>query len=280
MPIVYLNGEYTPIEDAKISVLDRGFLFGDGLYEIIPVYNQIPFYYERHIKRLQYGLSTLKFNNSFETAILKNIITNIFQFNSAEIINGIYIQVTRGAVKERNHIIPTEYQPTVFVSPMRFPQYTLTDKIKGIKAITLEDIRWRHCDIKAITLLPNLLARTESFEKNTDEAILIRDDYAIEGSISNLFAVFKDCIITAPANHEILHGITRELIIDLIKANGLPFIERKLTSTELMNADEVWISSATKEIMPITTIDGKIIGSGQAGKIWHIMHKAFQQLKQ
>lgn len=279
MSTVYLNGTYLPIHEAKISVLDRGFLFGDGVYEVLPIYSGKLFQYPLHLERLQKGLKAIQFQNTFDCEQLAEIFQGIIECNKENNISGIYLQVTRGASENRNHIIPETYDPTVFVCPIHYHTYSHEEKLEGVKVITYADIRWQRCDIKAITLLPNILAKTAAFEYKSEEAVLIKGGYALEGSSSNVFAVLNNKIITAPANHEILNGITRQVTIKIIKNLRLEFEERKITEQELFTADEIWLTSTTKEIMPVTQVNNKTVKNGQAGPIWHIINDEFQKLK-
>lgn len=264
MSTVYLNGEFMPLESARVSVLDRGFVFGDGVYEVIPAYSGCLFRIAEHLKRLNNSLALIQIANPLSYAEWEALCMDlIIRHGGGE--QAIYIQVTRGAPVKRDHAFPVNTPPTVFVMTTPFVE---ASNYTGASAITYQDIRWQHCDIKAVTLLANVLARQAATEAGAAEALLVRGEQLMEGSSSNVFIVENDMIKTPPKSPLILPGITRDVLLDLLTAAHVSFEETELTLTQLRNAQEVWITSSTRELLPITQIDGVAVGTGQIGKHW------------
>ncbi|MCB2426081.1 D-amino-acid transaminase [Methylophaga pinxianii] len=278
MPTVYLNGEFLPADEAKVSVYDRGYLLGDGVYEVIPVYAGKTFLLARHLQRLQNSLDGVRIENPYSDEQWTQLIEDLIARNNSG-DQSLYLQVTRG-VAPRDHIFPIGVAASVFI--MSNPLHPVAEgwKSEGIKAITTADIRWMRCDIKAITLLANSLMKQLAQDAGAQEALLIRDNYLTEGSASNAYAVVDGVIFTAPKDEKVLPGITRDLIIELAAQADIPLHERAVSESTLRNADEIWISSSTKEVVPVTLLDGEIVGSGKPGPIWQQMHALFQQYKQ
>ncbi len=276
--IVYLNGAYLDIKDAKISVLDRGFIFGDGVYEVIPVYAGYLFRFEEHIQRLFNSLKAIRLNTGINLSQWQTIIEQLIQRNGFKDWT-VYLQVTRGVAK-RDHGFPgKEVDPTIFI--MCNPLYPQSDKLRsdGVKAITLLDNRWLNCHIKAISLLPNILLRQQAMDAGSQEAILIRDGFATEGAASNLFIVKSGSLITPEKSHHLLPGVTRDLIVELAQKNQLDVKEQAISENELISADEIWLTSSTKEIMAVTELNDTPIANGKPGEIWKIMMELYQQYK-
>ncbi len=274
MATVYLNGEFLPLEQAKISVLDRGFTFGDGVYEVFLVYHRKIFRLEEHLQRLNNSLAAIFMENPYTPDEWHTILYKLVEENPAD-NQSLYLQVTRG-VSERDHSIKLSKQPTVFAMSKPLPDRNL---VQGIAAITTEDIRWKFCDIKAITLLPSVLLRHQAVLKNAVEAILIRDGFVTEGAASNVFIVNKEKIVTPPKDHSLLPGITRDLVVELLQESGFDCVESGISSEELMTADEIWITSSTWEIVPVIILDEKPVGCGQPGPVWHKAVKLYQDFK-
>lgn len=278
MSTVYLNGEFLPTDKAWVSVYDRGYLLGDGVYEVIPVYAGKAFLLNRHLQRLQNSLNGVRIENPFAderwTAIVNELIA---ENNGGD--QSVYLQVTRG-VAPRDHIFPIGVAPSVFMMSNPLLPVAGSWKTDGIKAITTTDIRWMRCDIKAITLLANSLMKQLAQDAGAQEALLIRDNYLTEGSASNAYAVIDGVVFTAPKDEKVLPGVTRDLIIELATQADIPLHERAVSGSALRNADEIWISSSTKEVVPVTLLDGEIVGSGKPGPIWQQIHTLFQQYKQ
>lgn len=270
---IYLNGDFLPLADAKVSVLDRGFLFGDGVYEVIPVYGGQCFRLQEHLRRLDQSLASIRMVSPLSDTEWEQIFNHL--------INGaddqyIYLQVTRGAASKRDHAIPAGIAPTVFamcslIAPI---------PVEGIKAVTVPDVRWHRCDIKAITLLANVLLRQEAVEHGAAEAILVRDGVVTEGAASNVFIVKDGVIITPPKGPEILPGITRDLVVELARKNEIPIAERSFSIGELVTAEEIWMTSSTREILPVVELDEKPVSNGKPGPVWQKMIAIYQEYKE
>lgn len=274
---VFLNGEFLRLEEARVSVLDRGFLFGDGVYELMPVYGGHPFRLDAHLKRLARSLDAVLIPNPFDPLRWREILTELIsRAGGGDLL--LYWQVTRG-VAPRDHAFPRGIQPTVFgmVNPLPVP--TPEQLERGIAAVTRPDLRWQRCDIKAISLLGNVLLRQQAIEADAAEAILVRGGQITEGAASNVFAVFDDVIVTPPKGPSLLPGVTRDLVLELIGAAGLPNREMTISEPELCWAQEIWITSSAKEILPVTRLDGIRLGDGRPGPRWTQVNRLFQDYK-
>lgn len=281
MNFVYLNGEYIPVGQAKISVLDRGFLFGDGVYENIPAYFGKPFRLKEHIKRLGKSLAAILLSTDIKEQQWIEIVNELLAKNQVgKSHQKIYIQITRGPQPVRDHRIPASHiKPTVFMmlSPLVIHDYEQISS--GYKVITREDIRWAYNYIKSISLLSGVLLYEEAKQNHAEDVILVRNGYAIEGSTSNLFIVKDGVIITPPENQYMLSGITRDLVLELAKKHTLSYQEHPIKKEELTAADEVWISSSSRDIMPITQVDDTIITDNKPGKHWRKMLRLIQEYR-
>lgn len=278
MDRVYLNGEIVARDAARVSVFDRGFVFGDGVYEVIPAYGGRLFRLPHHLERLQQSLDGVRIANPHSYKEWCDIFTELTaQRGAAD--QYIYLQVTRG-VAPRDHAFPKDTKPTVFAfaQPIAYPDAALL--ARGVDAITVPDIRWQRCDIKAIALLPNVLMRQQAVEHGAVEAILVRDGIVTEGAASNIFIVRGGRIVTAPKGPFILPGITRDLILELARAHGVAYAEDKITPAQLFAAEEVWMTSSTKEILPVVRIDGQTIGAGRPGAVHAKMYALLHDYKQ
>jgi D-alanine transaminase len=282
MNIVYLNGEFGPDTQACVSVLDRGFIFGDGVYEVIPAYNGKLFRLAEHLQRLQNNLDAIRIRNPHSLSQWGELLGELINQNLDNSDTGhfsVYLQVTRGVAK-RDHALPPNTEPTVFAMANPLQPPTKDDLQKGIKAITTDDYRWRNCQIKAISLLPNVLLRQLAIDEGASESILIRDGFATEGAASNVFIVENQKLVTPPKGPFLLPGITRDLILELAAENGIPYEETNISAERLFDADEIWTTSSTKEILPVTLLDNKTVGSGSPGPLWSKMVDIFQFFKQ
>lgn len=271
MPIVYLDGEFLPVEQARISPLDRGFLYGDGVYEVLPVYAGKVFEEQAHLQRLERSLAAIELDSRIDVASWQDIFRELIQRN--ELVDAaIYLQVSRGATDGRDHCFPADAKPTVFAMCMtRKPSTGTTGH-----AITREDIRWQFNHIKSTSLLGNVLLRQAAAEAGADEAILLRDGFAVEASSSNIFIVSDGVLVTPELQPGILAGITRQVIIEVAKENGYPVEERPVPEAELRDASEIWIASSMREILPLATLDGEPVGDGKApGPAWSALKPAF-----
>jgi len=275
---VYLNGDFIPAEQAKVSVFDRGFLLGDGVYEVIPVYAGRCFQLEGHLLRLQASLDGVRMQNPHSeqqwTDLIKELIERCGGGDQS-----LYLQVTRG-VAPRDHIFPENVTPTAFAMSNSLTAVPEKYKTEGGSAITLDDIRWQNCNIKAITLLPNSMLKQQAHEAGAVEALLIRDGYLTEGAASNAYVVINGTIYTAPKDEKVLPGITREVVLKIAQQNNMSLIEQAVTLEQLQQADEIWISSSTKEVLPITRLDNELVADGKLGPVWQKMDTLYQQFKQ
>jgi D-alanine transaminase len=272
--IVYLNGEYLPVTEAKVSVMDRGFLFGDGVYEVIPAYSGRLFRLDDHMVRLDNSLKSIRLQNPHNREQWRNLLTGLLKPDTDQ---SIYLQITRGAAPKRDHAFPNEVKPTVFAMVSTINPHT--DENSGLKAISLEDSRWKLCDTKAITLLANVLLRQQAVDAGCVESILFKDGYLTEGAASNVFAVIDGVLMTPPKSPAILPGITRDVILEIAEKNQLPHREQAISKDEMRNASEIWITSSTREIIPIVEWDGLKVGEGKPGPVWKDYFKLFQAYK-
>ena len=276
---IYLNGEFLAPEQANISVMDRGFLFGDGVYEVIPAYAGRLFRLPQHLHRLTDSLHAIRMQNPLSdqawTQMLERLVEQLPGYDQT-----VYLQVTRGAADIRDHAIPKGIVPTLFAmtSPMLPPDPALAQR--GIAAITLDDTRWHQCNIKAITLLANVLLRQQANDRGAKESILIRDGNAVEGAASNLFIVQDGLLITPPKSRFLLPGITRDLILEMANTHRIPFKEEDIQADRLRSAEEIWLTSSTKEIMPVTSLDELPVGEGKPGPSFNRVTELFSAYKE
>ncbi len=276
---VYLNGRFLPLAEAHVSPLDRGFLYGDGVYEVVPVYSRQPFRIAEHLKRMQATLDGIQLRNPLPTAEWQAVIMQLIAQAPWE-DQSIYLQVTRGADDKRDHAFPpASVQPTVFAfaSPMITP--SAETRAQGVAAISVADQRWARCDLKVLSLLANVLARQEAVAQGCAEALLIRDGYLKEGAASNIFIVKDGLLIAPPKTQLMLPGITYDVILELAAQHGQPLAVREIAEAELRTADEVWMTSSTKEILAITTLDGQPVGTGRPGPCGERMWQWYQDFK-
>ena len=274
MPIVYLNGEYVPLEEAKVSVLDRGFTFGDGVYEVFLVYRKQIFRFEEHMQRLDASLTAIHMQNPLTREKWRELLMTLINGNPVA-DQSLYLQITRG-VSERDHAIALATTPTIFAMSKPLPQQDLA---RGISAITLEDIRWKYCHIKAITLLPSVLLRHQATLAGATEAILLRDGFVTEGAASNVFVINDGVIKTPPKDGSLLPGITRDLVLELLAREGMSGRETRISKDQLAAAEEIWTTSSTWEIVPVIRLDGRPVGNGQPGKYWQRAFAIYQRFK-
>jgi len=276
---IYLNGQYMPIEEAKISVLDRGFIFGDGVYEVIPVYSRKAFRLEEHLRRLQHSLDGIRLDNPHSSAEWAAITNQLIARNAGE-DQSLYLHVTRG-VARRDHAFPAPpVKPTVFMmsNPLPTPSAELLQH--GIACITAPDNRWLRCDIKSIALLPNVLLRQMAVDAGCAETILIRNnEFMTEGAASNIFVAKDGTLIAPPKDNLMLPGITYDVVLELAAANGIPFEVRRIPVAEVFAADELLLTSSTKEVLAITRLDGKQIGTGEPGAMFARLNMLYQDFK-
>jgi D-alanine transaminase len=276
--MVFLNGKFLPIEEAKIPVLDRGFIFGDGIYELVPVYSRVPFRLDEHLSRLERSLSETGIRNPYSRGQWREIIFKLIDSQDFG-DQGVYFQVTRGVAK-RDHAFPKNVEPTVFMmsNPLVNPPRELVEK--GGFAVSAKDNRWLRCDIKSISLIGNCLLRQLSADSGASETILFRDGKLTEASASNVFIVKRGTIHSPPKGNLILPGITYDVIAELARGNSLPIEFRYVAEAEVRGADEIWVTSSSKEVFPIVTLDGAEVGDGRPGPVFHRMYELYQEFKQ
>ncbi len=275
--IVFLNGEFVPLEKARIPVLDRGFIFGEGVYEVIPAYSRHPFRQPEHLRRLQRSLDAIRLANPMTDAEWTRLIHDLIARNVGE-DQSIYLQVTRGAAK-RDHAFPKDAKPTVFMmsSPLATPTREMVER--GAAAVSATDYRWLRCDVKVTSLLANCLLRQHALDAGVEEVVLFRDGYLTEGSACNVLVVRNGTLLAPPKNHLVLPGITCDVVLELAAAKSVPVEVREITQDEVLSADELWLTSSAKEVLAITTLDGRPVGSGKPGAVFKAIHQAFQEFK-
>lgn len=274
----YLNGMFLPLEDAKIPVLDRGFIFGDGVYEVIPVYHRQPFRLPDHLRRLRRSLDAIRIPSPHDDAGWTAIISELVARHDAA-HQSLYLQVTRGVAK-RDHGFPWDIVPTVFLMthPLSLPSAEAVEA--GVPAVTATDNRWYRCDIKSTALLANVLLRQFALDQGAVESVLLRNGFLTEGSASNIFVVRDGVIATPPKSHLILPGITYDVVADLSRMHGFAYEARDIAEAEVRAADELWLASSTREVLAITTLDGRPVGTGRPGPMFQRMYAAYQAYKQ
>ena len=274
---VYLNGEFLPLEEARIPVLDRGFIFGDGVYEVIPAYSRTPFRMAEHLRRLQHSLDGIRLANPLSDADWTKLMNELIAKNEGE-DQSIYLQVTRGVAK-RDHAFPKDIKQTVFMmsSPLTTPPQAQVDN--GVSAITASDFRWLKCDVKSVSLLGNCLLRQLAVDAGAVETILFRDGKLTEASASNVFVVKNGVLLAPPKNNLVLPGITYDVVLEIAHAREFEVEVREISEAETRAADEIWVTASTKEVLAVTTLDGKPVGDGAPGMLFKRMHALYQDFK-
>lgn len=285
MSRIYLNGRWLAPQDATVSIMDRGFLFGDGIYEVIPVYSRRPFRLEQHLARLQRSLDAISIANPHTPVQWSELVLRLVQ--EAEWSDqSIYIQVTRGPMAVRNHAFPKQATPTavMFAEAMNTPSAELVQQ--GVAAVSAADIRWLRCDIKATSLLANCLLRQQAVAAGCAETVLFRDGFLTEGAAASVFVVSQGVLLAPIKNHLMLPGITYDVILELAATHGLPHEVRDITEAEVRAADELWLASSTREVLPIVLLDGVKVGAGDTanaagrpGPVFARMHGWYQEFK-
>jgi D-alanine transaminase len=277
MPLAYLNGTYLDQNKAHLPLTDRGLLFGDSVYEVIPVYHGQPFQADAHFSRLQYSLRAIRMANPLSQPDWQQIITTLSADNPVP-AQAIYLQITRGAYPERAHQLPTQPQPNVFAFSKPIPANPHIRQ-HGLHVVTQPDERWQRCDLKTTNLLPNVLALATAQEQGADDAIMVRDGIAHEGTSSNLIAILGGTLITSPDSSHLLPGVTRNLVLRLAAQANIPIDRRGIHADELPQADEIWLTSSTREIAPVTRLNQQPISNGAPGPIWQQVDALYQAAK-
>ena len=271
MSIVYLNGDYMPMSDARISPMDRGFLFGDGIYEVVPSYDGKLVGFGPHMDRMQEGLDAIEIKLAIDHQAWRDIASELIERNGGGNL-GIYFHVSRGADTIRNHAYPEGIEPTFYAFAFEIPPAPIADKaaVTPYKVSTTEDLRWKRCNIKSTALLGNVMHYQHGYSQGNNETILYNADGELtEAAACNVYVVKNGVVATPPLDYQKLPGITRLMLLDILRKDGsIPVEERNVTLDELRDADEVWISSSSKEIAPVIEVDGKAMGSGEVGDVW------------
>lgn len=275
---IYLNGEFLPLAEARVSVLDRGFVFGDGIYELVPVYSKKPFRLDAHLRRLQLSLDGIRLVNPYTEDTWRELILRLVELQDFA-DQSIYIQVTRG-VAPRDHAFPHGTAPTVFMFAQPLVTASAAQKAAGVCAVSAVDNRWLRCDIKAIALLPNILLRQQAVDADCAETIMMRDGFLTEGAASNIFVVKAGVLLAPPPSNLMLTGVTYDVVLELAAAHAIPYQLRAVTEAEVRQADELWMTSSTKEIMAIVKLDGVPVGDGVPGPLARRMDGLYQTFKQ
>jgi D-alanine transaminase len=275
--MVFLNGTYLPIEQAMVPVLDRGFIFGDGVYELIPVYSRAPFRMDEHLARLERSLAAVRIRNPYAREKWREIIRTLVAQQPWE-DQAVYFQVTRGVAK-RDHAFPASAEPTVFVmcNPLVNPPGELVDK--GAVAVSAVDNRWLRCDIKSISLIGNVLLRQVSADAGAVETILFREGKLTEASASNVFVAKNGLLLCPPKSNLILPGITYDVVVEIAQALKIPLEFRDVSEAEVRGADEIWLTSSSKEILAVVALDGKPVGAGVPGALFRKAYAGYQDFK-
>jgi D-alanine transaminase len=276
-PIVHLNGQFLPLAEAKISVLDRGFIFGDGVYEVVPVYARTPFRMPHHLARLQRSMDGIGLANPHTPAQWQRLIAELVALQPFA-DQSVYLQVTRG-VARRDHAFPKDATPTVFMMANPLPVPTREQVERGVAVITAEDNRWQRCDLKTTSLLGNVLMRQLAAEAGAVETVMFRDGWLTEASASNVLVVLGGTIVAPPKDHLILPGITYDAAFEFAREAGLPVAMRPVAKAEALSADEMWLSSSTKEVLAVTSVDGKPFAGGVPGPVFRKLWQVFQAHK-
>lgn len=273
--IVYLNGEFVRLGDAKVSVLDRGFIFGDGIYDVVPAYGGKPFRMDGHLARLERSLAAIDIKVDLKRADWEALVADLLQRSGLSDCM-VYIQVTRGVAK-RDHSFPSNTRPTVFCMVSPFVRPGAQAREAGLSAVSLPDTRWLRCEIKSVSLLGNVLAKQHAVDAGVDEVLQFRDGYLTEGASCNIWVVKDGTLLAPPRSNLILEGIRYGLLEELAEAAGIPFNARPISQQEVDEADELMLSSATKELLPITTYNGKPVGAGKPGAVYTALRAGYDQ---
>lgn len=278
LPVCHLNGQQIPLREARISPLDRSFLFGDGVYEVIPVYDGRPFRFEAHFLRLERSLAALRIADPHPRDRWRQIVEELIAANGGG-DQYVYVQVSRGAEYGRNHAPLPKIEPTVFAYCAEFPQVPPETLENGLACITAQDSRWARCDIKSVALLANVLLRQQAVDAGAAETLLLRDGRLTEASAATVHVVIHGEVVTPPNSPRILPGTTRGVVVEILDELGIPYRVAEVTESELRGADEIWLAAATREVQPVTRLDDQPVGSGKPGPLWKRVYARYQQIK-
>ena len=279
MITAYVDGAFLPLAEARVSPMDRGFLFGDGAYEVIPVYSRRAFRLDEHVARLGNTLAAMRLANPHGADEWKAIILEIVARNPWD-DQSVYLQVTRGADTKRNHAFPgPEVKPTVFLMSEPLVTPSAEQLATGIAAVSAADIRWLRCDLKTVSMLANCLLRQHAIDHGCMETVLFRDSFLTEGAASSIFVCKDGVLLVPPKSHLMLPGITYDVVLDLARSHGMKHEVREVLEAEVRSADELWMTSSTKEVLPITSLDGRAVGDGKPGPMGRQMYAWYQDFK-
>ncbi|KAA3653108.1 MAG: D-amino acid aminotransferase [Proteobacteria bacterium] len=279
MSVCYLNGEWMELSAARVSPMDRGFLFGDGAYEVLPAYSGKLFRLDEHLRRLEHTLGQMGLPNPMSRDEWRQVLRGIVERNGTA-DQSIYLQVTRGVAAVRAHAYPAEVSPTVFVMSEALVTPTDETRASGVSAVSAADFRWLRCDLKTVSLLANCMLKQMAAEKGCMETILFRDGFLTEGAASSIFVVQDGVLHVPPKSHLMLPGITYDVVLELARDRGMPFQVREVLEEEVRSADELWMTSSTKEVLPITRLDDRPVGKGKPGPMAAQMYEWYQDFKQ
>ncbi len=277
--IVYLNGKYLPVEQATISVMDRGFLFGDGVYEVIPIFANKLLRPDEHLSRLQNSLNRIGLSNPMSDEEWQKLFSELLDKNAGD-DRAIYLQLSRGSYSKRDLSANKDSSPTIFAMVLQVIPPDIDILSAGISVITVDDFRWNACDIKSTSLVANVMLKQQAAEAGVEDAILIKDECVTEGTASNVFVIKDGVLITPPTSRQLLPGITRDLVIEIAENNAIVVEQREINEAELYRADEIWMTSSMREIAPVIKLNNKAVGAGVAGNVWKRMMDLYQQYKQ
>ena len=279
MITAYVDGAYLPLAEARVSPMDRGFLFGDGAYEVIPVYSRRAFRLDEHVARLANTLAAMRLANPHSADEWKAIILEIVARNPWD-DQSVYLQVTRGADTKRNHAFPgPEVKPTVFLMSEPLVTPSAEQLASGIAAVSAADIRWLRCDLKTVSMLANCLLRQHAIDHGCMETVLFRDSFLTEGAASSIFVCKDGVLLVPPKSHLMLPGVTYDVVLELARSHGMKHEVREVLEAEVRSADELWMTSSTKEVLPITSLDGRAVGDGKPGPMGRQMYAWYQDFK-
>ena len=279
MITAYVDGAYLPLAEARVSPMDRGFLFGDGAYEVIPVYSRRAFRLDEHVARLANTLAAMRLANPHSADEWKAIILEIVARNPWD-DQSVYLQVTRGADTRRNHAFPgPEVKPTVFLMSEPLVTPSAEQLATGIAAVSAADIRWLRCDLKTVSMLANCLLRQHAIDHGCMETVLFRDSFLTEGAASSIFVCKDGVLLVPPKSHLMLPGVTYDVVLELARSHGMKHEVREVLEAEVRSADELWMTSSTKEVLPITSLDGRAVGDGKPGPMGRQMYAWYQDFK-
>jgi D-alanine transaminase len=278
LPLGYLNGAILPLQEARISPLDRGFLYSDGAYELMPVYAGRPFRFEAHAARLTRSLAAIRMQDPHSRDAWRGILGTLIERNGGG-DQYIYWMVTRGAERGRNHAPLPDIERTVFAFCAPLPPTPPAVHARGVSCVTAQDTRWAQCDIKSISLLANVLLRQLAVDANAAETILLREGELMEASSSAVHVVIDGCVLSPPNSRKILPGTTRGVVEEMAARTGIPYLSAPVNEAQLRGAAEVWLSAATREVQPVTSLDERPVGNGRPGPLWRRVYDELQRYK-